>query len=284
MKYVSVLILPILLLSGIACQKENLTFTESTARITGITATSVSRNDGDNKDKFPYRINYDLTASLNDVSDVEEWGMYFAGSDANKPLEFSFDQVVSNGVIHMYFNTISDLLYVGESTSYIEIHKEMGLYIRKRGKKGDLKTYYGETNYYQFRYEFPSVPSVKFSNPQIVSTEEIPAEEGDTTSKKRYKTVYSYDLTVKGSFWIDYLEDVLSSGWSWNNESHYFLSDGTYSRSYTMTYNPGNIQFSQWVVIHCYDSERTIDSDNWLNVSGDPSISELEISDFKRNI
>ena len=284
MKYVSILFLPVLLLSGMACQKEDLSFTESTARITGITETGVGRNDGSNKDKFPYRINYDLTATLNDVSDVEEWGMYFVDSDTNEPLEFSFDEVSSKGVIHLYLNTISDLLHVGERTSYIEANRRMGLYIRKRGKKGDLKTYYGEMTSYKIRYEFPSTPSVEYSNPQLVSTEVIHVDEGDTASKRRYQTVYSYDLTVKGAFWIDYLEDVLSSGWSWNSESHYSVSDGTHSRSHTMTYDPGIVRFSQWVVIHCYDSARTIESGNWLNVSGDPSITKLEVSDYERNI
>ena len=284
MKHISILFLPVLLLSSMACQKEELTFTESIARITGITVTGVGRNDGDNKDKFPYRINYDLSATLNDVSDVEEWGVYFVDSDTGDPIEFGFKTVSSTEAIHLYLNTISDLLHVGEQTSYIEANRQMGLYIRKKGKKGDIKTYHGGLTSYKVRYDFPSTPSVEYSNPKIVSLEVINVDEGGTASRRRYKTVYSYDLTVKGAFWIDYLEDVLSSGWSWNNESHYSLSDGTHTRSHTMTYDPGNNQFSQWVVIHCYDSARTIESDNWLNFSGNPSISKVEVSDYERNI
>ena len=272
MKRLSFCLSVMLLLAGTACQKEDQPFDESVARIVKLVVTSVGRNDGDNAATFPYQMDYTINASLNDISGVEEWGIYFKNGD--DPIEFSFETVAHEGTIDMYWNTKASLLHVGETTSYIEVNREIGLYIKKKGK-----TTYGEMTNYRLLYEFPSKPSVVYSNPKIVSQEEV-----EVDGVNKYRTVYSYDITVAGSFWIEYLEDVLSSGWKWNSESHYSLKDGTHTRSHTMTYSPVDVQYSQWALIHCYDTEDTIESGNWLNVSGYPSITKIEVSDFERNI
>lgn len=265
------------MLACISCQKDNFTFDKSVANFTKVIVTGVERNDDDNAEEFPYRISYTVVATLSDISDVEEWGVYF--TENSEPIEFAFKQVSRNETIYLYLNTISSMLHVGETISYIEVNRKIGLYIKKRGKNGVVKTYYSEMTEFLLRYDFPSVPSVEYSNAKIVSLEEV---EEDGVAK--YKTTYSYDITVKGSFWIDHLEDVLSSGWHWEKESNYFYLDGTYSRTHTSTYRPMNVQFSQWVVIHLCDSEQTIESKNWINISGNPSISKVEVSDTERNI
>jgi len=262
-----------------ACQKEDLTFSDSTAQIIGLVETGVGRNDGSNADKFPYRIYFDVTATLSDIADVQEWGVYFVDSDTNEPLEFAFDEINHKVTERYHLNTIPDLLHKGEETSYIEASRRMGLYLKKNGKKGKLDTYYGDLKSYTVRYDFPSTPSVEYSNPRIVSSEEV---EVDGVTKHRTK--YTYYLTVKGAFWIESLKNRLNSGWGWDEISNYSLSEGTHSKSATMTYSPGNVNFSQWTMIHCYDSDKDIESKNWLNVSGDPSISKIEVSDFERNI
>lgn len=276
-----------LLLSSVSCQKEEpLTFTESVARITKVVETGVSRNKGEDADEYPYRISYDLDATLSDVAGVEEWGVYFVDPDDN-PIEFSFKNISTKETMHLYLNTVPKALHVGESISYIEVNRRMGLYIRMKGKKADLKTYYGDLTTYKIRFEFPSTPSVEYSNPQITSHEVVKNEEegeGPTATRRRYRTVYSYDLTVSGSFWIDHLEDVLGSGWGWDEESNYSLSDGKHTRSATMTYSSGPVDLSQWTVIHCLDKEKTVESKNWLNITGKSYIEKVVVSDTERTI
>lgn len=255
---------------------------ESDAKITDITEISVGRNTGDDAKKFPYRIYFIISAQLNDITGVTEWGVYMVDAETNDPIEFGFKNVSGKGTQNLYLNTISGLLHTSGNMSYIEATRRIGLYVKKKGKKGDLQTLYGELKTYTVRYDFPSIPSVTFSNPQIVCTEivSVPTE-GGTASKRMYKTTYSYELTVKGSIWVDYLEDQLSLGWQWNNESHFYRSDGTYTLDRFMTYNGGNLVFSQWTVIHCTDGQ-TIESSNWLNLSGDSTISKIDISDYER--
>lgn len=268
-----------LLLAGVACQKEDLTLTESEARITDIVETSAGRNDGDDKDKYPYTLYYTLGATLSDITDVEEWGVYFIQPKVEDPIEFAFKNVSSRETKNLTLDFIADFLHVGDNTSYISFDRKIGLYVKKKDKKGNLKTHYSELKNFSLRYDFPSKPSVEYSNAKIVSVEEV-----EVDGVKKYQTKYSYDFTVRGAFWIDHLEDVLSRGWTWNEESNYNYGDGTHERTTTMTYSPQDILFSQWTIIHCYDTDQTIESRNWLNISGNPMISKVEVSDYERNI
>ena len=275
-----------LLFAFMGCQKDDLTFDESYAKILRVVETGVSRNTDDDAEKFPYRIRYDLDASLSDIAEAEEWGVYFVDLEDN-PIEFSFGNVSTKETKHLYLNTTADALHVGKSMSYIEVTRGMGLYVKRKGRKGDLQTYYGNLSTYKLRYDFPSTPSVEYSNPQIASHEAIKVEsdtDNPTATVRRYKTVYTYDLTVKGAFWIDYLEDALSSGWKWDEDSHYSLTDGTHTKSVTMTYKSGTIEFSQWTVIHCLDTDDTVESKNWLNVGGSSYIERITVSDYDRAI
>lgn len=276
-------ILSMLPLALLSCQKEDFSFTENEAKITSIVETGVGRNDGSDAEKFPYRIYFTLDAVLSDITDIREWGVYFVDTE-DKPIEFKFTEVSQKGSIKLYLNTKPEYLHKGNMMSDIAVDRRIGLYFKKPGKKGDIQTYYGNLKTYSLKYEFPSTPSVEYSNPKIVNTEVIHVNDDGTASERRYKTTYSYDITIRGSFWIDYLESALSSGWSWNDESHFFYSDGTYSRSDYMSYSPGKGVFSQWIIIHCHDTDQTIESKNWLNFSGDSSISKIEVSNYERNI
>lgn len=267
-----------------ACQKEDMSFSLSGARITKITETGVDRNFNDNSSKFPYQISFIVSASLNDITDIQEWGVYFVDPNTKEQIEFSFKEVARTIDKELVLNTIPECLHKGEQTSYIEADRRIGLYIKKKDKNGNLKTYYGDLTTYTVHYDFPSTPSVEYSNPQIVSSEMVSEQQSETTSVRKYKTTYSYDLIISGGFWIDHLENCLSTGWSWDKESNYSLSDGKHTRTITMTYSPGPVDYSQWTVIHCYDTEETIESKNWLNLSGDPSISKIEVSNYERKI
>ena len=280
LKNICYLFISSVLLSGLsACSKEEMTFGEGEARITKIVEFAAARNKDDNPEKWPYAIDYTISATLSDVSNVEEWGIFFRDT-LNNALEFPFKAVSPQETRNLRLNMIKDFLHVkDQNTSYLECKRYMGVYLKKKNRKGVLSTYYGEMNLYTLHFEFPSKPSVEFSNPKIVSLEEV-----EVDGVRKYRSKYSFDVTVKGSFWIDHLEDVLSSGWSWDKESNYFLDDGTSSRSYTSTYTPRNVQFSLWTVIHLCDSDQTIESKNWLNISGNPSISKIEVSDYERNI
>lgn len=102
-----------LLLAVFSCQKEDFTFTENEARITNIVETGVSRNNGSDAEQFPYRISFTLDAVLNDISDIQEWGVYFVDTD-NNPLEYRFKEIAPKGTINLYLNTIPEFLHKGD--------------------------------------------------------------------------------------------------------------------------------------------------------------------------
>lgn len=265
-----------------SCQKEALTLDETEARILNIVTTGARRNNRNDADKFPYMINYTVHATLKDITDVQEWGVYFIDNNTKELIEFEFNNVSHNESFDLSLYVTAKYFHKGEKESYIEASERIGLYIKKGRageKNGDIKTYYGELNTISLKYSFPNIPSVYYANPRIVSTEDI---EVDSVLKK--KTEYSCEITVSGAFWIDHLENVLSRGWSWDNESNYFLKDGKHTKTYTMTYSPGQVHFSQWILIHCHDGMGSLESNNWLNISGNPQITTIVVDNDERDI
>lgn len=279
MKSISYLFLSFSLLIGaVSCQKDGLPLSSKSARITQLDVTGGGRNTKGDSSKFQYRLRYTVTASLTDLDGVEEWGIFTI--EDNEHIEFAFDEVSKNGTKVMDISIPKSLFYEKSGKRYIELKYYLGVYVKRKGKNGELKTYYGKQDSFNLYYEFSSSPSLAFSNPIIISTEVVDTEKG-----KQYATEYSCYVTVTGSLDIAYLEEKVSAGRKWTDaDSDLYLVDGTHYRTYTANYYMDTgIDFSQWMVIHCLDGKE-IESTNWLNLSGNPTMSKIEVSQTERKL
>lgn len=277
MKTVPYLLLSFSILLGlVSCQKDSLPLSSKSARITQCVVTGGGRNTINDPAKFPYLLYYTVTASLTDLNGVEEWGLYCNDGDNRK--EYKFDDISKIGSKEMN-------LYVGDKSyheksnkRYVDVEYQLGLYVKRRGENGELKSYYSTRESYRFYYEFTSSPSVVFSNPQIISTTEIETEKGEM-----YHTEFSFDMTITGSLEIDYLEYKVSSNRKMD-VGPFYMADGTHSITSTANYyKDTGIFFSQWVTIRTLAGE-DIDSSNWLNLSGNPIMSKIEVSHTEKQL
>ena len=84
-----------------------MTFGEGEARITQIVEFAAARNKDDNPEKWPYAIDYTISATLSDVSNVEEWGIFFRDTLDNA-IEFPFKAVSPQETRNLRLNMIKD--------------------------------------------------------------------------------------------------------------------------------------------------------------------------------
>ena len=279
MKSISYLFLSSALLIGaVSCQKDGLPLSSKSAWITQCVVTGGGRNTINEPTKFQYLLKYTVSASLADLDGVEEWGVY--SMDDNKHNEYAFSEVSKSGTKNMNLYVKNSLFHEDSNKRYVETPYKLGVYVKRRGNNGELKTYYGKQETFNFYYNFTSPPSLTFSNPIIISTEEVDTEKG-----KQYKTEYSCYVTVTGSLDIDYLEEKVSANRKWTDiDPDLYLVDGTHYRTYTAHYYlDTGIDFSHWMVIHCLDGKE-IESSNWLNLSGNPTMSKIEVSQTERKL
>ena len=279
MKSISYLFLTFSLLIGaVSCQKDGLPLSSKSARITQCVVTGGGRNTKDEPTKFQYLLEYTITASLTDPEGVEEWGVY--NMDDSKHNEYAFEEVSKNGTKFMNLYLPKSRYHEDSGKRFVQTDYNLGVYVKRRGKNGELKTFYGKLETFNFYYQFTSSPSLTFSNPIIISTEEKETEKG-----RMYATKYSCYVTITGSLEIDYLEEKVSAHRKWEGvDPDLYLVDGTHYRTYTANYYMDTgIDFSQWMVIHCLDGKE-IESTNWLNLSGNPTMSKIEASQTERKL
>ena len=277
MKAIPYLFLSFPVLFGlVSCQKDALPLSSKSARVTQCVVTGGGRNTLSESSRFPYLLTYDVKASLTDLDGVEEWGIYC--NDDNQREEHKFAEVSKSGTNDMNLFVGAKYFHEKSDKRYVDVNYKLGVYVKRRGKDGELKTYYGNMESFRFYYEFTSSPSVVFSNPQIISTTEIETEKGEM-----YHTEFSYDMTITGSLEIDYLEYKVSSNRKMDF-GPFYMADGTHSITSTANYyKDTGISFSQWVTIRTLAGE-DIDSSNWLNLSGNPIMSKIEVSRTEKQL
>lgn len=216
---------------------------------------------------------YTVTATLDDMTDIEEWGLYYDYS-TNKS-EFPFESVNNEQSKNMRYSTATSGLgktttkLIVDFNSYVaELSDEVGVYVKKRDKAtGELKTIYGEKVPFTLRYD--TKPSLVFSDPTIRETTVI----GTKNGHKQYQTVVAYNYAAKGAFWMNYsIYKVVGNNWDdLGSSKMYFEKDEYGGLTSTEKYwDYSNLGHSAYEVIYLRNSQKTYS--NCLNFSGSNGI------------
>ena len=209
---------------------------------------------------------FSLQAALNDMTDIEEWGVF--DYDELMPFE-SVSPSASNEFYNSFPEYGGDRSRVNYSNFVFEVDGSISLYVKKRKSDGTTKLLVGPEKEFTLRYD--TKPSLVISNPAITGTEIINSKTDDDSNViYQYKTYCSYTSTVKGTFWIDSVGSGINNGWHYTNYSTFYPNvDGDYQGGSNPTYwNDGDpLEFSQWKILYLRNNSRTINS-NYLNWYG----------------
>lgn len=210
---------------------------------------------------------FSLQAALNDMTDIEEWGVF--AYDELMPFES-----VSSSASEEYYYSIPEYgdeqFRIDYSNFVFEVDGSTSLYVKKRKSDGTTKLLVGPTKEFTLRYD--TKPSLIISNPVITGTDIINSKTDDDGNViYRYKTYCSYTSSVRGTFWIDFVGAGISGG-NWHltdNPSWYPNTDGDYSSSAYSTYwsNSEQLEHTNWRILYLRNNSRTINS-NYLNWYG----------------
>ena len=210
---------------------------------------------------------YTVTAALDDMTDIEEWGICYYGTTIG---EFPFESISNEQSKILRLNVATSNL--GNTTKVkvdfdayvVEFNDEVGVYVKKRDKAtGELMTIYGEKYPFTFRYD--TKPSLVYSDPTIRETKVI----GTKNGHKQYQTIVDYNYSAKGTFWMEYGSYVVV-GNNWNNSGSsklYFEKDEDGQLNSTEKYwDNSKLGHSAYEVIYLRNSKKTYS--NCLNFSG----------------
>ena len=243
------------------------------ANITSVLLDSVRyyRND-----ENPNRIFYHINAKLDDLTDVEEWGVYYDSDGSVGKNEFACNEVAEEKSFLMYHSGPNNWSSVDVNACVAELKDKVGAYVRKRDKTtGELVTLYSALYGYTLRYD--KKPSLTIYDPLITETKVI---ETDGENKK-YETTTSCTIAIEGSFWFDYIDSGISGG-EWQlktNDPWYPIKDDIMTREFIDTYssNSTTLNHTTWYNLHLRNS-KTITS-NYINWSGQGTITNVWVSD-----
>lgn len=227
---------------------------------------------------YPNRLYFKTSATLNDLTGIEEWGIYF---DYGTKVEIPFDGVDKEQSMTLAYSFSGDSRnddYIKfDINSYVvEWTDAIGVYVKKRDTaSGELTTIYGDK--YQFKLRYDTPPSMVLSDPVIVGTEVTGTENG----YKKYKTTITYQYNLKGAIWVDYVDSAVSGGnWSFENfdETWYPDHDGHGEAKWEATYreDTNSLEHTNWRRLHLRNSE--IVNSNYVNFSGSSTITEAWVT------
>ena len=249
---------------------DTLSFTLFPAKISKVELARTEYHRDDNTPNFIY---YNVSAILNDVNDVKEWGIYYECS--NGIIEKAFNNVETEQTMNMYYSfpdTGGENVSIDFNSYVLQYTDEVGAYVKKQDPStGELITIYGDK--FSFSLLYDTKPSLYFSNPNIVSTKVIGTSGGYTN----YETKISYDLKVVGTIWIEYT--VSDNTWHKiiNNTKWYPEYDGHGVFTDEISYwNNSNLECSYWDILYLRNS-KTITS-NYINFSGEGTITNIWVS------
>ena len=225
---------------------------------------------------FPNNMYFNVNAVLKDLTDVEEWGVYF--DQDTDTLMFDFEEVgrVKSIMLRCSSRGENGLIKLDLDSYIAKYDDEVGVYVRKRDKTtGELVTLYGDLFRFILRYD--TMPSYRFYDPFIIETKTVESEDDNT----QYQTSFVFRHELKGAFWIDYI-DIGVSGGNWamsDNPAWYPVSDVSGDQTWTSTYwsYSAVLEHSLWRILHLRNN-RTQNS-NYLNFKGDgTTITDIWVS------
>ena len=123
-------------------------------------------------------------------------------------------------------------------------------------------------------------PSLEYLSSNIIGTEITSIEvdkEGNQTI--HYKTYFQNQVSILGSFWIEYLEwQCEGNGWEKTSGDNWYIEkDGVYNTTHFSTYTNGvNLTHNVYYIIHLANGSSRR-SDNYLTVSGSETITNVSI-------
>lgn len=242
------------------------------AKIVGVelTSTEYHRNNTN-----PNEMYFSINASLDDLTDVEEWGIYF--DDRPGIYSFPFETLETNQTANLYYSSKEGGIMEIDLNSYVvQLEDEVGAYVKKRNKStGELITIFGDKFRFQLRYD--TKPSMIISNPQIASTKFTGYKDG----VKLYETTITYQYDLKGAFWVSYVNSGTSEGWFFNetNDDYWYPEkDGSGEAMWIATYEAytENMSHTNWRILHLRNNQ-TVNS-NYVNFTGDETITNAWVS------
>lgn len=224
---------------------------------------------------LPNIMYFNVSALLNDQTDVEEWGLYF-NKDQEK-LEFSFKAVQRGETMTLSCSSTGENgLMKLDINNFVATYDDMvGVYVKKRDRTtGDLLTIYGDMFRFSLRYDTP--PSFTFSSPFILDTQVL-EKDGDNI---KYKTSFMFHYDLRGAFWIDYIDTGIS-GQNWTlGENAIWVAqkdrygDQTWSENYWS--NTGDLGHSIWRILHLRNY--TTLKSNCLNFKGEGKLTDVWVT------
>lgn len=245
--------------------------TSCPAKITNVELINAgySRNE-----EYPNRLYFSASATLDDLTGVEEWGVYF---DYSAIIELPFESVdreMSKTIAYTFKGDSrddDDLKF--DINSYVaEWTDAIGVYVKKRdASSGELTTIYGDK--YQFKLRYDTPPSMVLSDPVVVGTEK---------KGEKYYTTITYKYNLKGAIWVDYVDSAVSGGnWSFDgfDETWYPEYDGPGESEWLSTYtdNTSDLSHTNWRRLHLRNYE--VVNSNYVNLTGTNTITEAWVTD-----
>ena len=243
------------------------------AKIEGVVLTSTEYHRDNAK---PNEMHFSIEASIDDLVDVEEWGVYF--DDRPGIVSFPFQNLEKKQTIQLYYSSGNGGNMKIDLNSFVaQFEDEVGAYVKKRDKStGELITIYGEKFNYILKYD--KKPSMVISNPEITKTEVTGYKDG----VKQYKTTISYQYDLKGAFWISYVNSGVSGGtWFFDETNDFYWypeKDDSGEAIWIATYSGGkeDMSHTNWRILHLRNNQ-TVNS-NYVNFTGDETITKAWVT------
>lgn len=230
-----------------------------------VTKVVITNGEYCKENDYPNNLYYKVFASLDDLSGVEEWGVYY--NLLNK-IEFPFSSVSREQTIEMKYrfkDEGSEAVSIDFSEMIADLKDQVGIYVKRRDNySGDLRTLYSPLYDFQVRYD--TKPSCVVHDPVITKTEIVEKSNGNT----RYRTTTSFKLNIKGTLWIDNIKQYVN-GNDWVSTADVSINletDKDYDDVIQSTYwNYNTLDFSICKILYLRNSSQTFNS-NYINWSG----------------
>ena len=219
---------------------------------------------------YPNVMDICFHATLEDMTDIVEWGLYLGDGELYPFKEVSEKQSMEMGYA---VNGQEDGITLDYSNFIFDINGWMGVYAKKRNSDGSISTILAPYAPYNVRYD--TKPSATISNPVITGTSVIDTDvDKNGNTIYRYKTEYSIDLSVEGALWIDYINGGVSGGnWQFSeNENEPWTPGGDWegrieSDNGERYWSNTDVNHTSWYNLHLRNGSGVMTS-NYLNFYG----------------
>ena len=250
---------------------ENYDFSlKENGRINKLSQTSAVYTKNNSTDYIAFK--YQINATIDDLSNIQEWGVYMVNSSgSNKYFPAKSNSANVPIDIEATFNVNkSDFDNIQKETYTATENIKMGVYTKSSGNY-----ILGEAKSYPIVYK--QKPSLSFTYTQFKSTKPYTEPNDynwDTQSD------FSVKYVVQGAFFVDKLVQVLWGNWvdpGKTDMSDYYIYDGEHETSYGIIYKkPGSGTTYRSIEMVC--GGNVVYSDNYLQyISDGTQYSTLQI-------